>query len=94
LTKPGQVFIWAFHGASDKGIPVERMTELTTALRNAGGAPLFTIVARGQHDDAKIHGLADRNLLWWLFAQRRGRPAVPFDKIAGPRDRRPTSLQQ
>jgi hypothetical protein len=39
-------------------------------------------------------GLADPNLLPWMFAQRRGKPVVPFDKIAGPKGKRPTSLEQ
>jgi predicted peptidase len=86
--------IWAFHGASDKVIPLERMDELTTALRNAGGSPLFTIIAKGQHYDAKSRGLAEPNLLPWMFAQTRGKPPVPFDKIAGPKDKRPTSLEK
>jgi predicted peptidase len=89
-----QVPVWAFHGANDKGIPLERMTELTTALREAGGSPLYTIVAKGQHWDAKVRGLADPTLLPWMFAQRRGRPAVPFDKVASPKARRPTSLEK
>jgi hypothetical protein len=40
------------------------------------------------------HGLAEPNLLPWLFAQKRGKPMVAFDKIAGPKDRRPTSLEK
>ena len=94
VTAAKQVPIWAFHGANDKTIPLERMDELTTALRKAGGSPLYTIVAKGQHWDAKGRGLAEPNLLPWLFAQKRGRPMVPFDKIAGPKDRRPTSLEK
>jgi predicted peptidase len=86
--------VWAFHGANDKTIPLERMTELTTSLREAGGTPLFTIVPKGVHWMAVTGGLAEPNLLPWMFAQRRGRPAVPFDKIARPKDKRPTSLQK
>ncbi|HEV3344063.1 MAG TPA: hypothetical protein VG125_27055 [Pirellulales bacterium] len=88
------VAIWAFHGASDSGIPLERMTELMSALRSAHGAPLYTIVPNGQHYDAKVKALADPSLLPWLFAQRRGKPAVPFDKIASASAKRPTSLDE
>jgi predicted peptidase len=85
--------VWAFHGEKDQGIPLERMKEMTAALRAAGAHPLFTIYPKGVHWDA-LRGLHDRNLLAWMFAQRRGSPAVPFEKIAGPKDNRPTSLEK
>jgi predicted peptidase len=85
------VAVWAFHGAKDPTIPEVRMMELVDALRAAHGDPLFTIYPNGVHYDA-MQGLYDRNFLPWMFAQRRGKPTVPFDKIAGPKDRRPTSL--
>ncbi len=86
--------VWAFHGAKDPTIPLQRMTELTAALRASGGHPLFTIFPNGVHNDAKSRGLQERNLLPWMFAQRRGSPEVPFEKIARPNDKRPTSLDK
>jgi len=89
-----QVPIWAFHGAKDPGIPLDRMTEMVAALRAVHGHPMFTIYPNGVHYDAKRGGLHERNLLPWMFAQRRGSAAVPFEKIAGPKDKRPTSLEK
>jgi predicted peptidase len=88
-----EVPIWAFHGEKDKAIPLARMEELMTALRTAGSPGMYTVVPGGAHWDAQ-RGLGDRNLLPWMFAQRRGTPAAPFDKVAGPKDKRPTSLQK
>jgi hypothetical protein len=44
----------------------------------------------GVNDSKK--GLLDKNLLPWMFAQRRGKPVVPFEEVAKPTDKRPTSL--
>jgi predicted peptidase len=86
--------VWAFHGAKDKTIPLDRMKEMVGSLRSASGHPIFTIVPNGAHYDAKLAALHDRNFLPWMFAQRRGTPQVPFEKVAGPKDKRPTSLEK
>ena len=86
--------IWAFHGAKDPSIPLARMTEMMVALRAAHGQPMFTVIPNGVHWDSKTHALGERNFLPWMFAQRRGTPEVPFDKIAKPKDKRPTSLEK
>jgi predicted peptidase len=88
------VAIWAFHGDKDKTIPVARMNEMIAALHAAHGHPMYTIVPGGAHYDAKSHALEDPNLLPWMFAQVRGKPAVPFDQVAKPKDKRPTSLEK
>ena len=85
--------IWAFHGSKDPTIPIERMHEMESALRAAGGHPLYTVVKDGVHYDAKAKALADPSLLPWMFAQRRGRPAVSFEEAAGKKAKLPTSLQ-
>ena len=86
-----KVAIWAFHGEKDPTIPLDRMRELVAALRAAHGHPMFTIYPKGVHHHAK-DGLHDPNLLRWMFAQRRGQPEVPFEEVAKPTDKRPTSL--
>jgi hypothetical protein len=83
--------IWAFHGEKDPTIPLDRMRELFDALRAAHGHPMFTIYPNGVHYHAR-NGIHDPNLLPWMFAQRRGKPEVPFEKVAKPNDKRPTSL--
>ena len=85
--------IWAFHGEKDPTIPLDRMNEMVAALRAAKGHPMFTIYPKGVHYHAK-GGLHDPNLMRWMFAQHRGKPEVPFDKVAGPKDKRPTSLEK
>jgi predicted peptidase len=84
--------IWVFHGAKDKTIPIERMTEMVAALHSAHGHPMFSIIPNGAHYDAKNSALHDPNFLPWMFAQHRGSAEVPFEKIAKPKDKRPTSL--
>jgi predicted peptidase len=86
--------IWAFHGADDATIPLERMKELMSALQSAHGSAMYTIVPKGQHYDARVKGLAEPNLFPWMFAQQRGKAMVPFDDIAGPSAKRPTILEK
>jgi predicted peptidase len=86
--------IWAFHGAKDSTIPLNRMNELVAALRSTQGHPMFTVVANGVHYDAKRAALHDPNFLPWIFAQRKGHAAVPFEKVAGPKDKRPRNLEK
>ena len=54
---------------------------------------MFTLYQNGVHYDAK-KGLREPNFVPWMFAQRKGAAPVPFEKIAGPKDKRPTSLQK
>ena len=86
--------IWAFHGDKDATIPVQRMHELMSALQAAKGHPLYTLIPNGSHGDAKGKGLSDPTVIPWMFAQRRGQPMVPFDTVAGPKAKRPTSLEK
>ena len=91
-----QVPIWAFHGAKDPTIPLDRMNELIRALHAAahGTTAMFTVVPNGVHYDAKNAALHDPNFLPWIFAQRKGHPVVPFEKVAKRKDKRPTSLEK
>ncbi len=86
------VAIWAFHGDKDNTIPIARMMELMSALKAAHARPLYTVIPKGGHGDAKGKGLSDPEVIPWMFAQQRGKPLVPFDKVAGPNAKRPTSL--
>jgi len=75
--------IWAFHAADDSVIPIARMKELIAALRAAHGHPRQTVIPHGDHGAAWNQGLKDRDLVPWLFAQRRGVPARPPEMHAG-----------
>lgn len=69
LASAHAVPVWAFHGASDPIVSVERSRRAVTALRAAGGAPRYTEYPEVGHD-AWTHAFAEPNLLPWLFAQR------------------------
>ena len=83
--------VWAFHGASDPVVPVVRTQELIAALTAAGGHPMFSEYPYVKHDSWG-NAYNEPELLPWLFAQQRGRPAVPFAKVAGPLAQPPSSL--
>ena len=64
------VAIWAFHGAKDRTIPIERSREIIKAIEKAGGSPKFTVF------DDLGHTIWDRvyseqKIVDWLFKQRR-----------------------
>jgi|ERR1051326_8572035 predicted peptidase len=64
--------IWAFHGAADSTIPVERTREMVDAIKHAGGHPKYT------EYDGTGHAVWNRafremDLLPWVFSQRRGK---------------------
>jgi predicted peptidase len=62
--------IWAFHGAKDESVPVERSRAIVAAIRNAGGQARYTEYADADHLVwSKV--VQETELLPWLFAQRR-----------------------
>lgn len=72
--------IWAFHGAEDKVVPVERSRRMIAALRGAAAGtdppPRYTEYAGVGHD-AWTTAFREPELLPWLFSQRRGLPKRP-----------------
>ena len=62
--------IWAFHGAKDEAVPVERSRTITAAIKKAGGQARYTEYADVDHLIwPKV--VKETELLPWLFAQRR-----------------------
>jgi predicted peptidase len=62
--------IWAFHGAKDEGVPVERSRTIVAAIRKAGGQAKYTEYPDTGHIIwPKV--VKETELLPWLFAQRR-----------------------
>lgn len=62
--------VWVFHGAQDKGIPVENSRKMVQAIKAVGGTPNYT-----EFPDL-AHNIWDRVYehpeFWrWLFAQKR-----------------------
>ena len=62
--------IWAFHGADDKTVLVERSREMIEALKAAGAKPKYTEYPGVGHNSwAQTYSNPD--LYEWLFAQRK-----------------------
>lgn len=62
--------VWAFHGARDPIVPVERSRTAIAALRAAGGTARYTEYPHVGHD-AWTYAFAEPDLLPWLFSHRR-----------------------
>jgi len=61
---------WAFHGARDTGVPVERTQEMIDALTENGGTPKLTIYPEAEHDSwTETYNNAE--FYEWLLAQKR-----------------------
>ena len=62
--------VWAFHGAEDAVVTVDRSRDMIAALRAAGGRPVYTEYEGVEHNSWTP--TFDNRLVWdWLFAQRR-----------------------
>lgn len=42
--------VWAFHGAKDKGVPLERSEKMVEAIKKQGGNPKLTVYPEAEHD--------------------------------------------
>lgn len=62
--------LWAFHGANDKNVPVSGSRDMISAIKQAGGHPLYTEYPDEAHNIwDKVNQTPD---LWrWLFAQKQ-----------------------
>ena len=67
------VSIWAWHGAKDRSIRVERSREMIAAIQAAGGNPRYTEAASGDHD-VWMQAYDDDTLYAWMLAPQ-GDPA-------------------
>ncbi len=62
--------IWAYHGAKDGVVKVERSREIIESLKAAGGTPKYTEYPDVGHDSWN-GAYKDQAMYDWLFAQRR-----------------------
>jgi predicted peptidase len=62
--------VWAFHGAKDAGVPVERSQAMVDALKTGGGNPKLTIYPDAGHD-AWTETYNNPEFYKWLLAQKR-----------------------
>lgn len=65
--------IWAFHGALDSVVPVERSQRAIDAVRAAGGTPRYTEYPDVDHDSWTA-AFAEPDLIPWLFSHHRAAP--------------------
>lgn len=64
--------VWAFHGAHDTIVPLERSQAMIEALEKVGGTPKLTIYPEAGHDSWTV--TYDNPALYeWLMAQKRMR---------------------
>ncbi len=63
--------IWAWHGADDKAVPVERSRMMIEAIKSAGGSPKYTELPGVGHNSWVQAYHDPGNLLSWMFEQVR-----------------------
>ncbi len=61
---------WAFHGAKDQGVKLERSQEMIDAMKEKGGAPKFTIYPDAEHD-SWTETYDNPEFYAWLLEQKR-----------------------
>jgi hypothetical protein len=76
-----EVPVWNFHAANDDVVPVDGSRSMISALRQAGGRPIYTEYASGGHESWPA---AYRNpyVVEWTFAQRRGEPSTTDPRVS------------
>lgn len=63
--------VWAFHGAKDTAVPLERSEAMVAALKKNGGDPKLTVYPEAGHDSWTAT-YNDPAFYEWLLAQKRG----------------------
>ena len=63
--------VWAFHGDQDEIVSVEFSRRMVNALKQAGGQPKYTEYPNVGHHSWE-NAFQEKDLLPWLFAQKRG----------------------
>lgn len=66
---------WAFHGAKDGAVPLDRSQTIVDALKNSGGSPKLTIYPEAGHD-SWTETYNNPELYTWLLEQKR-QPKTP-----------------
>ncbi len=79
-TKLQNMAVWSFHNADDGSVPVSSDREMFAALAAAGSRPIYTEGSGGHSANGRAAG--DPAFFNWLFAQRRGVPGAPSERLA------------
>src|SRR6185369_3886832 len=61
--------IWAFHGADDQAVSVERSRKMIAAIKKAGGSSMYTEY-KGVGHNSWERAFVEPDLLSWVFSQR------------------------
>ena len=64
--------VWAFHGAKDAGVPLERSEEMVVALKKQGGNPKLTVYPNAEHD-SWTETYNNPEFYEWLLEQKRNK---------------------
>jgi predicted peptidase len=64
--------VWAFHGAKDSGVPLERSQVMVDELKKNGGNPKLTIYPEAGHD-SWTETYDNPELYTWLLEQKQGK---------------------
>ena len=67
---------WVFHGAKDRGVPLNRSQEMVDALKKHGGNPKLRVYPEAGHD-AWTDTYDNPELYDWLLQQKRSDPQSP-----------------
>jgi predicted peptidase len=62
--------VWAFHGAKDTGVPLERSQVMVDELKKNGGSPKLTVYPNALHD-SWTETYNNPEFYEWLLAQKR-----------------------
>jgi len=68
----GAIPVWAFHGDSDRSVPVDESRRLTEALEKAGGNVRYTEYPGVPHNSWD-RAYAEAELIPWLLSHRKSR---------------------
>lgn len=68
-----EVPVWAFHGAKDTVVPLERSEEMVDAVKNRGGNARLTVYPEAGHD-SWTETYDNPELYEWLLEQQRRKP--------------------
>ena len=65
--------VWAFHGAKDDVVPLQRSQEMVDAINNAGGNAKLTVYPDADHD-SWTETYDNPKLYEWFLGHRRAQP--------------------
>jgi predicted peptidase len=65
-----EIPVWAFHGAKDRVVPVERGENIVRRLKAAGGNVRFTIYPEAEHD-SWTQTYEGTEIYEWMLAQKK-----------------------